>query len=433
MTTATTKVGTSSGERFDRTSFAATVIGNALEFFDFGVYAYFAVMIGKTFFPVSSALGQLLLSFAAFAVGSITRPLGAVLIGAYGDRAGRRAALTLTIMTMAGGTLLLAATPSYATIGVLAPISVVIARLLQGFSAGGEVGVATSYLVEVAPPGRRGLYGSLQSGTQAIASFAAALLGYGLSLLLSESALTQWGWRIPFFIGLAIAPVGLYIRKRLPETMDTNVGPRTSARVMRDLLKAEFVRPIVLGAIGIIGPTTTTYVLGQYMTSYVLTVLHMPTSIGMLVSVCTGFFAFFAALAGGIASDRVGRRWVMTAPRAILIVAVVPTFGFVISSRSIAVLLVGMSALMILHATSTTALIVALPEAFPRKVRSLAVGFVYSISVAIFGGTTPAVATWLVSVTKSPMAPAWYLVVTNVVSLLAVAFLVGPPPHESID
>lgn len=419
--------------KLTRATFLATVIGNALEFFDFGVYAYFAVMIGKTFFPVSSPVGQLLLSFAAFAVGSVTRPLGAILIGAYGDRAGRRAALTLTILTMAAGTALIAITPSYDTIGVIAPISVVVARLLQGFSAGGEVGVATSYLVEVAPPGRRGLYGSLQSGTQSIAGFVAAGLGYGLSLLLSESALTQWGWRVPFALGLVIAPVGLYIRKQLPETMDKEAGPRTSVHVVRDLLTSKSVRPIVLGAIGIIGPTITTYVLSQYMTSYVLTVLHMPTSSGMLVSVFSLFFAFFAAVAGGIASDRAGRKLLMIVPRAILALAVVPTFGLIIASRTITTLVVGVTSLTILHALGSSALIVALPESFPRKVRSLGVGFVYSISVSIFGGTAPATATWLVATTKSPLAPAWYLVVANVISLLAVTFLVVPRPHETID
>lgn len=419
--------------RFDKFSFFATVIGNALEFFDFGVYAYFAVMIGKTFFPASSEIGQLLFSFMAFAVGSITRPVGAVLIGAYGDRAGRRGALTLTILTMAAGTLILAITPSYAAIGVAAPILVVIARLLQGFSAGGEVGVATSYLVEVAPPGKRGLYGSLQSGTQQVAGFVAALLGYGLSLVLSETALVQWGWRIPFLIGLSIAPVGLYIRKRLPETMDAHGGDRSTAHVMRDLAKREYVRPIVLGMLGIVGGTTSTYVLGQYMPSYTVTVLHMPTTTGMLVSVSTGFFTAIASLLGGMLSDRIGRRWVMTVPRAVLLVAVVPVFLLIVSSHTRAALIVGITALYCASAVSSAALVVALPEAFPRRIRSLGTGFVYSFAVAIFGGTTPAFVTWLVKVTGNPMAPAWYLVVTNMGALLATAFLLVPPPHTELD
>ncbi len=230
-----------------------------------------------------------------------------------------------------------------------------------------------------------------------------------------------------------IAPVGLYIRKQLPETMDANVGPRTSVGVVRDLLTLQSVRPIVLGALGIIGPTVATYVLSQYMTSYVLTVLHMPTSSGMLVSVCSSLVAFFGALIGGAASDRVGRKLLMTIPRGLLVLAVVPTFSLIIASRTMATLIIGISALTFLHVLATAALIVALPESFPRKVRSLGVGFVYSISVSIFGGSAPAVATWLVATTKNPLAPAWYIVLTNTISLVAVAFLVVPRPHETID
>ena len=415
------------------TTFLATVIGNCLEFFDFGVYAYFAVMIGKVFFPVGSATGQLLLSFAAFGVGFIMRPLGAVILGAYADRAGRRAALTATILLMAIGTGLIAVTPGYATIGVAAPIAIVVARLLQGFSAGGEVGVATSYLVEVASPGRRGLYGSLQSATQGLAAIGGAALGYGLSLLLSDAALSQWGWRIPFAIGLVIAPVGLVIRKTLPETLDVATAERSSVAVIRELLHARYARPIVLGILGIIGPTVSTYVLGHYITSYAMTVLGMPTSTAMLVSVFSGTAVFVAALLGGWASDHLGRRSMIILPRVVLLFAVVPVFTFIVAARTPFALIAGISGLMALQGASAAVLIVALPESFPRHVRSLGVAFVYAVSVSIFGGSASAIATWLVASTHSPMAPAWYLVVTNAISLSALWFLHVPRPDEAID
>ena len=418
----------------DTKTFIATVLGNALEFFDFGVYAFFAVMIGKVFFPVSSPTGQLLLSFSAFGMGFIMRPVGAVLIGSYADRAGRRAALTVTILLMALGTAIIALTPSYASIGLAAPIAVVLARLLQGFSAGGEVGVATSYLVEVAPSGKRGIFGSLQGATQSAASVTGAGIGFGLSLALSDAALTQWGFRVPFALGILIAPIGLYIRKQLPETAHIETdGPRTSLHVIRDLFARTPARPIVLCTLGIIGPTITTYVLNSYMTSYAMTVLGMPTSISMLVSVVGSTIGFGAALLGGWASDRLGRRMLMIWPRVVVLVGVVPVFTLIIATRTAFTLVAGIGVLSFFHALSSAALIVALPESFPRHVRSLGVGFVYAVAVSIFGGSASAIATWLVASTHSPMAPAWYLVVANMVSLVAVSFLKLPKPHEAID
>ena len=418
----------------DTKTFIATVLGNALEFFDFGVYAFFAVMIGKVFFPVSSEAGQLLLSFSAFGMGFIMRPVGAIMIGSYADRRGRRAALTATILLMALGTAVIAFTPSYAAIGVAAPIAIVVARLLQGFSAGGEVGVATSYLVEVAPHGKRGLFGSLQGATQSVASVTGAGLGFGLSLVLSDAALTQWGFRVPFALGIVIAPIGLYIRKQLPETAHVEErGQRTTLHVIRDLFTKTSTRPIVLCMLGIIGPTITTYVLNSYMTSYAMTVLGMPTSTSMLVSIVSNVIGFGAALLGGWASDRVGRRPLIIWPRVVMLLGVVPVFSLILASRSAFALIAGVATLGFFHGLSSAALIVALPESFPRHVRSLGVGFVYAVSVSIFGGSASAMATWLVAATQSPMAPAWYLVVANMVSLVAVSFLRLPKPHEAID
>ena len=207
------------------------VLGNALEFFDFTVYAFFAVYIGKAFFPAFSAASQIVASVAVFGVGFVARPIGGVVIGAYADRAGRKAALSLTIAMMAAGTAILAFTPSYAAIGMAAPVLVVIGRLLQGFSAGGEMGPATTYMLEMAASNRRGFYTSWQLATQGVASLFGGLVGYVVSSTLSASALAAWGWRVPFVVGLLIAPIGIYIRRQLHETLDTETAVNDTAEL----------------------------------------------------------------------------------------------------------------------------------------------------------------------------------------------------------
>ena len=199
----------------------AAIIGTALEFYDFTTYALFATIIGRQFFPVASESGQLLLALATFGVGFVTRPLGAVILGAYADQAGRKAALTLSLALMVVGTALIALTPSYATIGLAAPVLIVLARLLQGFSAGGEIGAATTYILASAPASRRGLYGSWQTAVQGVAGLAGSLMGFGLSLTLSPDSMDAWGWRVPFLFGLLIGPVGLYLRKHMSESVSS--------------------------------------------------------------------------------------------------------------------------------------------------------------------------------------------------------------------
>src|SRR6266478_8599658 len=217
----------------DRRGVVATVVGNALEFYDFLTYSFFAVYIGRAFFPTDSELASLLLSLATFGVGFFTRPLGGLLIGAYADRAGRRPALMLTISLMAVGTLGVAVTPSYAAIGIAAPVILVAARLVQGLALGGEVGPSTAVLLECSSPGRRGIYTSWQSASQGIAILAAGLVGVVLGAVLSPEQLADWGWRVAFALGLIIVPVGLYIRRRLPETLMRRPDTGTSAGVIR--------------------------------------------------------------------------------------------------------------------------------------------------------------------------------------------------------
>src|SRR5271155_4982054 len=242
--------------RFRRRVIIAAIIGTWLEFFDFSTYALFAVSVGRQFFPVESPSGQLLLSLGTFGVGFVMRPLGAVVLGAYADRAGRKAALTLSIMLMVLGTALIALTPSYAAIGFAAPILIVLARLLQGFSAGGEIGAATTYILTAAPQPRHGLYSSWQTAVQGLAGLPASLIALGLSASLSSEAMDAWGWRVPFLFGLLIGPIGLYLRRHMDETWDGRSIPPSASAVLRSLF-SRHSGLITIGLLSILGSTVS--------------------------------------------------------------------------------------------------------------------------------------------------------------------------------
>src|SRR5882757_1027216 len=373
------------GPPLDRRAVAATVVGNALEFYDFLTYSFFAVYIGRAFFPTASEFASLLLSLATFGVGFFTRPLGALLIGAYADRAGRRPALILTISLMTVGTLGLVLTPSYAAIGIAAPVTLVIARLIQGLALGGEVGPSTAVLLECAPPGRRGLYTSWQSGSQGAAIFAAGLIGVPLAALLSKEQLADWGWRVPFALGLLIVPVALYIRRRLPETL-LAPGTRGSADVMR-LLWRHHRRSMTLAILVIMSATISTYV-NNYMTTFALTTLGLPASKAMLATLVLGAAILVGAGLGGRLSDRFGRKPVMIASRIAAMLATYPAFLFLVSEKSVGALVFVTALLGLLVVVSSVASLVALTEIFPNEVRSSGLALSYAVSVSVFGGTT---------------------------------------------
>ncbi len=406
----------------------ATILGNALEVFDFTVYALFAVQIGRVFFPSASAFGQLMLSVGTFGVGFIARPLGSLVIGAYADRAGRKPALTLTILMMAAGTGLLGVTPGYATIGIAAPLLVVLSRLLQGFSAGGEIGAATTYLIEMAPPDRRGLYGSWQSASQGMAILAGGLVGFVASLLLTPAQLGEWGWRIPFLFGLLIAPVGFYIRSQLEDTAEP--GGAGSAAVLSQLL-GEYRRELLLATASIIGPTISVYVISSYMTTYAITVLKLPTSTALLAGLVAGVAAVVGGLSGGYLSDRVGRKPLTIIPQALIVLLVYPAFLLVTELRTGTALMAMIAVLTLLRSPSSAVVIVQVAECFPKAIRTTGLSIAYGVAVTVFGGTAQIVVTWLLGTTGNPMSPAWYLVAANAVSLLAL-ILLRPRPQADL-
>ena len=398
---------------------AATVAGNALEFYDFVTYAFFAVYIGKTFFPASTPLGSLLLSVAVFGVGFVSRPLGGVLIGSFADRAGRKPAMLLTIGLITVGTLGLALTPSYASIGLAAPIIVVCCRLIQGLALGGEVGPSSAFLIESAPPNQRGLYASWQLASQGVATLVAGTFGIVMISMLTPAELQAWGWRVPFAVGLLLLPVAFYLRRNMPETL--HAAPVHAENVgMKGLLRQR--RIITLAVLVVLGGTVSNYV-GNYMTTYAIATLKFPPLIAMGATVMVGIATLAFSLLGGWWCDRYGRKPVMLWPRIATAVLTVPAFGLLVSHPTQATLLGVTTFLAALTAVSGAASLVAIPELLPRGIRATGLSIAYAVGVALFGGTTQFVVTWLIGTTGNPAAPAWYVAGTSIVTAIAMMAL----------
>jgi MFS family permease len=396
---------------------AATVAGNALEFYDFVTYAFFAVYIGRAFFPASTPLGSLLLSVAVFGVGFVSRPLGGLLIGAYADRAGRKPAMLLTIALITVGTLGMALTPSFASIGMAAPVIVVLCRLVQGLALGGEVGPSSAFLIESAPPSQRGLYASWQLASQGVATLVAGLLGVLMIGLLTPDELQAWGWRVPFALGLLLVPVAFYLRRAMPETLHAPAVHDAGSVGLKGLVRHK--RIIMLAVLVIMGGTVSNYV-GNYMTTYAITTLKFSPLIAMGATVMVGLATLVFALLGGWLSDRYGRKPVMLWPRAATALLAVPAFMLLIDHPSLTMLLCVATGLAALTAVSAGASLVAIPELLPRRIRATGLSIAYAVGVAVFGGTTQFFVTWLIGVTGNPAAPAWYVAASSVITALAI-------------
>ncbi|MFM9924924.1 MFS transporter [Variovorax sp. H27-G14] len=410
-----------------RKAVAAAVAGNALEFYDFVIYAYFAVYIGRTFFPVGGEFGSLMIALATFGVGFFTRPLGGVLIGAFADKVGRKPAMILTVVLITFGTLGLAATPSYASIGIAAPIIVVFCRLLQGLALGGEVGPATSLLIEAAPPGKRGFYSSWQIASQGIAVAVGGVFGVTLSLMLSPDQLASWGWRVPFLFSLVLIPIAIYMRRSLPETHEGAHG-RTGAQIVGSVFK-EHRRILVLGVL-ITASVAVASQVGNYMVTYAVQVLKLGPAVAQGSILMGGAMTFIFALLGGWLCDRYGRKAVNMLPRIALTVLIVPLFLWLSGAPSAVTLLCVTAMLAGLTAIFGAAGLVAVPELLPIAVRSTGLSLVYAISTSIFGGTTQFLVTWLLAVTHNPLAPAYYVVIMSAISIWATWML---PESRDVD
>lgn len=393
---------------------AAVVVGNALEFYDFLTYAFFAVYIGRAFFPSASPTASLLASLGAFGAGFITRPIGGFVIGTMGDRVGRKPAMILSFALMGVAIVGLALTPPHSMIGIAAPILVVCFRMLQGFALGGNVGPTTAFLLEAAPPERRGFYTSFQSWTQDLSVLAAGLVGFLLANILSDTELETFGWRIAFLIGAAIVPFGLMLRHRLPETFYTESEPTRERVPLRP-----YVSTAILAGVLLASATIATYV-ASYMTTYAIATLHMHANVAFAATVVVGLAGVAFDLVSGSLSDRIGRKATMIIPGAVLLLLIFPAFYELDHHRTTSMLLGATAVLYGLAALSYTPIVIWLTESLPAAIRSGGVATVYAVAIAIFGGTTQYSVTWLIKETGNPEAPAWYWAVAAVVGLAAM-------------
>lgn len=413
-----------------RSLIVATTIGNAFEFFDLTVYSFFAVLLGKLFFPLASAQQQLLLSVGTFGVGFIARPLGGVMFGLIADRFGRVAAMNLTLLTMALGTGLIGLTPTYAHIGIAAPIVILVARLLQGFSAGGEVGVATTLLAERASASRRGFITSWQFASQGAAALAGSFVGFLLSHFLDTASLESWGWRLPFLAGVLIAPLGLYLRARIghdaPSAPEPGHGERGVLRtvVTRDGMQLLFALLLVIGG------TSAHFIVLYYMSTYAIKVLHLPMDTAMWCGILSGAVMLVMSPIGGSWSDRFGRKRVTGISRVLLTLLVLPGFLAITHMPSALTLYLVVCGLAALHSINAGATGPLLPELFPRSTRATGLSLSYAAGVSIFGGFAQFIVTWLIGATGDPTAPAWYVIVCGVLSLVPLAFITDRTREE---
>ena len=401
----------------------SAVAGNALEFYDFTTYSFFAVQIGHALFPARNEFENLMLSLAGFGVGFISRPLGGIVIGAYGDRAGRKPAMLLAFMLMGFGILGMAFVPSYASIGMAAPALAAFFRLLQGFALGGNVGPASAYLIEAAPPERRGFYTSLQFASQGFAVAAGGLVGTILSSVLDTASLESWGWRAAFLLGAAVLPFGLYVRRTLPETFEARaVQARTNRADIR-----RHIGTILFGLLTLLAGTIATYTLNN-MNNYASVFLHMRVNLSFAATLVLGVTVIVFSIVGGIWSDRAGRRPIMIWPRVALLVVTWPLFAMLASHRDALWLLGTTAVLSALNGLSTGPAFAALAEALPKELRSGGLSTIYAFSIAIFGGTAQLIETWLVHYSGNVLAPAWYLTVAMAIGTLAAVFMFETAP-----
>ncbi|MFD9678387.1 MFS transporter [Rhodococcus sp. NPDC059969] len=416
MSTATTPTsGTVTPERLAaaRKAVISSSLGAALEWFDVIVYAAFAVVIAHNFFPGGDNTLGLILTFATFAISYVIRPLGGMVLGSYADRRGRKNALTLTMMLMMIGTLIMAVAPTTSMIGPWAGVVILVSRLIQGFSAGGEFGTATTFLVETAPH-KKAFYSSWQVASQGASVFLASLFGYVLNTHLSHEALYSWGWRVPFFFGIIVGPVGLYIRAKLDETDDFKTSVPEKAP-----LKTTLTRHLgrVLTGAAVVGVATISIYLILYMPTFAVKNLGVSASAGYLGGIVAGLVTLITVPLIGHLADRVGPARVMTWAAVAAIVLAWPLFKLMVDHPSTLTLVLVVSVLGVIMAFAFGPLPALMSSLFPAEIRATGMSLSYNLGVTLLGGIAPLVLTWLISTTGSLDAPSYYYMTVAVLSL----------------
>jgi MFS family permease len=401
-------------------------LGNFLEMYDFMVFGYYAAAIGRAFFPTQNEYASLMYSFMTFGAGYLMRPLGAILLGAYIDHHGRRKGLLLTLTLMAIGTLSIAIMPGYEAIGFFAPLLVVAGRLVQGLSAGVELGGVSVYLSEIASPGRRGFFVAWQSASQQLAVVFAALLGLVLSRKLPPEQMTAWGWRIPLLVGSMLIPFLLILRRSLVETDEFKSRPQRPRVV--DIWRTVLVnwRLVILGMMLTTTTTVTFYLITAYMPTYGSSVLHLTPTSSMLVTLLVGLSNFCLLPLMGAVSDRVGRRPLLLLCSAAALISPYPILMWLAGAPSFDRLLASALWLSVIYGTYNGSMVVFLTEIMPANMRVSGFSLAYSLATAVFGGFTPAVCTWLIHATGNAAIPGAWMGLAGLISLTATLALTAP-------
>ncbi|HUN41875.1 MAG TPA: MFS transporter [Acetobacteraceae bacterium] len=400
----------------------AATIGNVFEWFDFVVYGFFAVTLAQVFFPARNSTISLLVTFGAFGLAYLVRPLGAIIVGGYTDRAGRKAGLMLSIALMMVGTTLMAVTPGYATIGIAAPILITVARLLQGFSVGGEFGTAVTFLAEHAG-NRRGYSASWQFSTAGMITVLASMFGVVLTTSLTHDQLLAWGWRIPYVFGMLIGPIGLYVRARITETPEFLDAEKPETIPIMDLLRRHPV-PVLLG-IGVSIISNSSFYILAYIPTYGVKTLHLPAVTGFTATLIGGLMLTIGSPLAGHWSDRMtSRPLLMIVTCWLFILTSWPVFWLMGTWPSLATCIAAVTWLQFCKSGYSGVLPSLLAEQFPVDTRAIGVSLSFSTAVSIFGGLAPFIATSLIAITGDPLSPSYYLVFTALLSLAALIAIV---------
>ncbi len=421
---------------------AGTTIGNALEFFDFTVFTFLILVIGPLFFPTASSYGQLLLTTATFGVGFLMRPVGGMLIGSYADRHGRRAAMSLTLWMMGLGCGLIVVAPTYAQMGMVGPIMMVLARLIQGFAAGGEVGASTTLLIEHAPRGKRGFYSSWQYGSQALGAMVGATLVTLLTVGLTTEQMQTWGWRVPFVIGILTVPVGAYIRRNLDETLESSPQPLDRSGLVVTPIQAghrplrrifsDYKLTLLKGVLLVTGGMVCIQVINFYIPTFARRELGLSAASALWASVVFSGISFVVAPCVGLLADHFGRKRVIFWSRLVMLIILLPSFRWLVVAPSGERLIVLFAVLSLLVALQTSPAFTMVPELFPKHVRTTGLSVVFGLGISILGGFSQFFVTWLLHVTGNSMAPAWFLMVVMSLSTV-VLFWIKDRTHDDID
>jgi MFS family permease len=405
------------------TNVVRVVSGNFLEMYDFMVYGFYASAIAKAMFPSDNEFISLMLSLATFGMGFLMRPLGAVVLGSYMDRNGRRAGLILTLTLMSVGVLMIAVTPTYASIGALAPVLVIVGRLLQGFSAGAESGGVSVYLSEVAPPGRRGFYVSWQSASQQVSVLLAAVLGVALRFTLTNEQMDAWGWRIPFLLGCSIVPVLFWIRRSVTESHVFKAQkPQSIGEIFRSLA---LNWRIILWSTMLVSLTSIMfYLITAYTPTFGRAELGLKPIDTFYVTTCVALTTFVMIPVMAALSDRIGRKPLLVGASLTIAIVAWPAMTWLVAAPSFMSLLLVEVGFAFLYASYQAALVVTLTEIIPANVRGTGFSLAYSLSQAVFGGFTPAICTMLIHTTSNKAMPGAWLVMGALFALLATLVIV---------